>query len=495
MEANSKELLLTNMSAGDPSGEELLTQNQAEVPEGEEVGGAGGEIPWAALCICIVVAWLLIAVVVAVGLTTGAGAAAGWGMAPLSMLFVLIVTCTGCGLNGRNVAELPPSQTPRIPWLDNAKTFLICCVVLGHTGMAFAVQGAGITFSSGRNTWFMPAAFAGLVLLKPLVVPLFFFISGFFAASGLDKKGPQGFMRANLTRLGPAYFLFWLFLNPLLYYMAYALVRPTDGSYSYFPNSAHTWFLNWLLVFQCCYALVGGPKVRMEVPSFARFFCWSIGLAIMQLAACVALAVGGSSLGFAEGPMMSGGDGFWCGATFAAGIVAQRNDWLVNRLPQRLVVLSRIYVTVMVLVVILVSVTVISPLALLGTEESTFLIVALLLQIPSGPYLPYLLVTVVDLFQKHGGCDTSVTRFMAQGAFAVYLLHYFVVNIYTYTWAEVLKGPLDTPIVFVNSTATESEVGGGYICLGFVYVSTLSIITSFAIAGFLKVIPGVKHLL
>ena len=44
----------------------------------------------------------------------------------------------------------------------------------------------------------------------------------------------------------------WQILNPLNGLFAYALARPPAGAWAYFPSSAATWFLSWLLVFQVC---------------------------------------------------------------------------------------------------------------------------------------------------------------------------------------------------------------------------------------------------
>ena len=186
--------------------------------------GLPENIPLKGLCIYVGLALLLIILVSVVGVTTGAGNAAGWAMAPVSMTLVMIVTFMGkrckclpahnaiTSLEGNEVSATPsPERTQRMAWMDNAKVVMIILVVMGHSGMAFALGSAGISFVPDSKTCFTPAAFIGLILLKPLVIPLFFFISGFVAPTALDRKGPQTFMKANFRRLGLAYFFCWLF--------------------------------------------------------------------------------------------------------------------------------------------------------------------------------------------------------------------------------------------------------------------------------------------
>jgi len=163
--------------------------------------------------------------ILAVGLPTGAGAAVAWGVQIPLLIFVLVGAfvpnpcCYGMDLfptkkesmasqltteaePKATVEEATPKQPKkRMHWLDNLKTFLIIGVVLGHTAMTFSLGGAGINFEpTTEKTWFMMIVLILICIVKPLVVPLFFFISGFFAPSSLDRKGPQGFMRANFLR-------------------------------------------------------------------------------------------------------------------------------------------------------------------------------------------------------------------------------------------------------------------------------------------------------
>ena len=153
-----------------------------------------------------IVVFMLI-LVVGAGLPIGAGAAIAWGAQIPLLLFVVSSAyvksaCCCCiplfaNEEGSTLAsqlnsdiekqttdsvEPPKPKKPRMHWLDNIKTFLIFGVVLGHTGMAVYGAGAGLGFGAAeRKRWFDCVILIGLCIFKPLVVPLFFFISGFFS--------------------------------------------------------------------------------------------------------------------------------------------------------------------------------------------------------------------------------------------------------------------------------------------------------------------------
>ena len=265
--------------------------------------------------------WVIIIFVFVAGLLTGAGAAAGWGIDNILLVWVFMMAfcCTSNAATDSPPAshdveeKAPPTQRPakrkRMHWLDNLKSCLICGVVLGHTCMAMWGTGAGIRFmhidwNDRRYSAFNLLVYVGLCVFKPLVVPLFFFVSGYFAPSSLRRKGRASFLRSNATRMGGVFLVFWLVFNPCMQFFGASLVRPTMYSPSYFPTSPHTWFLLWLLVFQTMYACLPFPSAcTMPLPTFGPICRVGLTVALVQLLACILMLVCGSSLGLAEMPM------------------------------------------------------------------------------------------------------------------------------------------------------------------------------------------------
>lgn len=294
-------------------------------------------------------------------------------------------------------------------------------------------------------------------------------------------------MRANLLRLAPAYFVWWLAVNPLTEYMGYVLTRPAGDNYRYLPNSFHTWFLNWLLVFQCCYALSAAlPTVRRPVPKFAALVGLSLAVSLMQLVASVALGLAGS-MGIAAGPMNGpGGDGFFSACSFGGGLLARRSGWLAKPLPPQLVHRSRVCVLCMAIVFAGTSFGLFSPPVADGSDgvRRAGMYSFFALQIPSSAYWLCVQVCAIDVFQRRCNFENAFTRFVSSAAFTVYLVHMVFVNLYTFTWIKILGlATADTPM------------GSGFVYMGFAYVAILTVTTSFALGGLLKKIPGVRSLL
>ena len=477
-----------------------------------------------AFCLYLSVTWLLLLVVVAAGILVGAGNAAGWCVAPLSMVFVLLVTFGGerCGWLPRATVGVEgtappdnstppvtggdaplieaPQRPPRLHWLDNAKAILITMVVIGHSATEFMGSGAFLGFAPPQPTWFMPLALSGLALLKPLVVPLFFLISGYFSAAGLASKGRPAFLRASFWRLGPPYFLWWLVVNPANSLLAYALAQPTQAAFSYFPSSAATWFLSWLLVFQCCYALLDGVPTLAAPPSWSLLACISLGVAAVQLLASVACAVAGSTLGFGEMPMGGpGGDGFINALGFVGGVLARTNGWLAQPIPPRLLVPSRRYALVVGAAVLLFFFLTTSPRGpsseapSAGGAELWWYALFFALQLPLGPYAVSVWLLALDLFQRRCDRATAVSRFAAGAAFAVYLVHYYAVTGFAYAWALILEQAEGIDVAFVNSTQSQADIGdGANLYLGWLFVAVASVTSSFAVGGLLKRVPGLR---
>lgn len=152
----------------------------------------------------------------------------------------------------------------RLAYIDNIRWSLIILVLSMH---------ASDTYSPFGNWYFtdrVPAGTGTVVtfaiyqsFLQAFFMALLFFISGYFSASSLQRKGPLHFCCDRLIRLGIPSLLYALVIGPLTqYYLSHTwgrggfahqwLTHLRDGEW--LSNSGPMWFCVALLMFSCVYA-------------------------------------------------------------------------------------------------------------------------------------------------------------------------------------------------------------------------------------------------
>ena len=499
--------------------------------------------------------WALLVVMFLAQILAGAGPIVNFYVyPPMTFLFVIVTTFIIYPAvpppttnnddeegNGENAQEKEETTTPpttgtrtvrkeRIDWIDDLKIVLISLVVVGHSALAMTGLGAFLTLGTIQaetdDTEVVPTSYydavfwCGFYLLKPAIVPLFFFVSGYFSATSRLKYGQSKFLRRTFWRLGPPAILFWLVMNPLNAYLGYILVRPEGMTYSYSPGQAATWFLTWLMVFNCCYASIEIEDFdgsTMEVPTFRKVVKIGVLAALLQGVAGTLCIFSGTGA-FAEMPCALVGDGYFNAIGYAAGALARTNGWLnkKNVFDESLVLNSKRYVAVSSLLTIILCFVCYAPFSPLSESIGAglrLIILSAVLCLPLGPYCPCVWIVVLNSFrgetkssslerQESSAEDETETRrsdkkcfplikLMSGAAFSVYLFHYFFVTLYTYAFIEILDDTQGIDIKFVNSTRTaDKALGDGNEFAGFAFVASLSLVSSFLFGGLLKQIPG-----
>ncbi len=153
------------------------------------------------------------------------------------------------------------SEKNRIYFLDNLRTFIIFLVVCYHAGWVYESSGvlswAWIVDDPSKNN------FAGLfnLILDIFMMPVMFFISGYFAPLSLKRKTAGSFLISRFKRLMVPWILAVLILLPL-YKVIYLFSRdlPQGDLWSYFHfngsiliNQGWLWFLPVLFLFDVVY--------------------------------------------------------------------------------------------------------------------------------------------------------------------------------------------------------------------------------------------------
>ncbi len=111
------------------------------------------------------------------------------------------------------------SERPRLFFLDNLRAFAIVMVIVLH---------ASITYMAYAPEWWYvldpdrSVTFTWLVLVVDVpIMPVLFFVAGYFALPSLQRRGLEGFIREKVVRLAIPWILAVVFLAPLVTYMTY----------------------------------------------------------------------------------------------------------------------------------------------------------------------------------------------------------------------------------------------------------------------------------
>jgi glucan biosynthesis protein C len=124
--------------------------------------------------------------------------------------------------------------TSRAGWMDNLRVAVIAGVIILHAATAYILDVDWYYQERTTSTLtplllVFPALLGGLFGLGPL-----FLLGGLLAAASLAHKGPGGFARGRLVRLGLPLLAFFVLLDPLTGYLG-ALA---EGDH---PGSGPTW--------------------------------------------------------------------------------------------------------------------------------------------------------------------------------------------------------------------------------------------------------------
>jgi hypothetical protein len=104
----------------------------------------------------------------------------------------------------------------RRAYLDNLKTVLVTGVIMGHVLITYGDIGSWAYREPSGNKAFLILAALFVVLGSMFAMGLFFLIAGLFTPRALARKGPAGFLKDRLSRLGPPFLAFLLVVFPIV---------------------------------------------------------------------------------------------------------------------------------------------------------------------------------------------------------------------------------------------------------------------------------------
>ena len=428
----------------------------------------------------------------------------------------LLGTAQGATLKPAAAAGAPPS---RLYYLDNLKSCLTLLVVVHHTLGAFGGIGSlGLSVGNFRTPF---QVFTGTlqILNQAYFMSLFFFISAYLTPASLDKKGPAAFLADRLRRLGLPFLAFFFVVGPLQTLYVDYFVRQVPLSYN--PNAGQCWFVGWLLVFNAALLATTGPAVAWPLPSLPLLCALGAalgalqGLQILLLPAYFFMPITFGSLPFDA-------------AFFAAGIAAARGGWLQRQLTPGTAWGAALGAALLALAFAGGMAALYAQgggLGLLNRNACgappdrgeaaaplALLLGALLaLATLAGVYAVCVSVAALHLCRRHCNFSTPLWQWLSSASYAVYLLHSLVVLPLTHAffvavrrvrgegllraWGAPGGGLLvDSAGCLTADPPAEAETAAT-LALGFVLVTSASLLVTYPLATAIKRIPGLSQIL
>jgi fucose 4-O-acetylase-like acetyltransferase len=226
------------------------------------------------------------------------------------------------------VAGASRDAPSRVAYLDYLKIALIILVVVHHMSIVYAARRPVLVLFELINQGY----FMGL----------FFLISGYLTLASFDHKGPLGFVKGRLIRLGIPVLFYAFVLSPLAAFGSYLMGSSISGitapitSWADYPrlvNVGLLWFAEMLLIFDLGYAAIrhfskkpgSQPAAGRPFPGWKAIVAFVLLLAIASylFRILVPLDVSKPILGFPTLAYLPQYLSF-----FALGIIGYRQNWL-----------------------------------------------------------------------------------------------------------------------------------------------------------------------
>ncbi len=197
--------------------------------------------------------------------------------------------------------EKSPTKT-RSFYIDNIRIFLTSLVVLHHFAITYG----------GPGGWFYNESHADFPAIIPLsmflatnqafFMGMFFFISAYFTAASLGRKGTGTFLKDRLKRLGIPTLLFFFVLFPLTIFIRNQFIRDDATSLldlifkSRVWGVGPMWFVEALFLFTLVYIILQKivPQRSFSFPKTVAVILLALFIGIVQFIIRIWLPVGWS---------------------------------------------------------------------------------------------------------------------------------------------------------------------------------------------------------
>jgi hypothetical protein len=393
----------------------------------------------------------------------------------------------------------PRAPRQRLQYLDSIKIFLTFSVVCHHVLAVFSPLPITSTIFAVRTPDFFNTYF-GSVIVKPILdvdqvyfMALFFFISGYFTPTSLDRKGLVEYLKDKFKRYGIPLLLFMFVINPLQTWIMCSLIGTEfDFWMSDNPNGLmdpkQCWFIVWLLIFSVLYAMARPHPIVLPAPQVVVLLLvgGALGLWYMLVPSMEVFAF------IPNGGMHSGVSYV---VAFAGGILAKQGDWLTQLAPR--LTEARLFLRCLALFLMM----------------GIFVVYANQWYTHKDEFRPYfwvccgifavafslVLLQLTGAYFNEGG---PKSRFLSEAMYTVYLTHFLFIDLAVYSYYLVLthifgKGIAHVPWGGKNRTLffMYDDESQWFLGCGVIYTIIVANLLVWPVAYGIKQLPGLNQIL
>jgi len=375
----------------------------------------------------------------------------------------------------RLTAADPTVRRSMVPWIGNLRVTLIAGVIVAHVATAYVVDVSWY-YEERTTSTLTPTLLAFPVFLAAVygLGPLFL-VAGLLSPHSLQRKGPGGFARGRLLRLGVPLLLFTALIDPLTDFLGDLGSGLQGSAWDYVVNRTGTtdfgpmWFVVALLVLSLGYAawrtISPQPVERDDVLGPWRLTAFAGAIAATSWVTWLACT-------YRDETFLNLNWAHWPQATFlfVLGVMAGERGWLDRFSAERTRRCGWIAVTGLLA---LTGLTVLS----LGTDDFGSLVGGFHWQAASfaaitGVVAVALNLWVVAWFERRWNHQGPLVAHAARGSYAAYIIHPTVVVLLSLAvlplsippeWKLLIVATVGVPAVFAVGYALSRLPGFGRI--------------------------------
>lgn len=369
----------------------------------------------------------------------------------------------------------------RLFFIDNLRILLTVLVIVFHLAITYGAPIGDWEYREGQAGAIESVFYATFITVnQSFFMGFFFLISGYFTPGSFDRKGAVVFLKDRLLRLGVPLLFYLVFIDPVL-----SFVLASSGGFAgtfldflvvYIRNyeglgSGPLWFLETLMLFAFVYTLLRwlgrSTDVESKVPGDRAMVFFALSLGLVSFVVRIWLPLGYNfrllNLQIPFFPQYI--------ALFAAGIVAYRNNWLMQVPLKAGRLWSRVAVVLIALfpVLLLLGAPDGDPTPLAGGLHWQAFTLAIWEQLTCVA----IIVALTVLFRERYNSQGMLTKAMSESAYAAYIVHAPVIILV----ALGLRG-VQLPLL-----------------LKWIFVSCLAVPLCFMSSYYLRRLPFVKRIL